>query len=664
MFATISTFYVMAATFTTRVYGRLQPFRPQLNGRHPTWGVFLRHLMGLAVLLITIAAILWGDARSLAAEYYVIMTVVALSTTMLFGAGPGVLTTLGALAAAYALVDMEFANAHLSNSSAFFLSLVAANVVALRSTFWRARAEYQAAHVSRLMKQLKLLTDGPAHYALYMTDVSGFILHWNRAAERFTGWSAKDILHKHVTLLYTDRRGIRERLDHAFAFAKKHGCCEFDYEFSRIDGSSYLQNCVVTALHDNDGKLQGFANLIRDVTLERAQEFALQERENELLLILETAPDAVFVFNALGHIEYINEAASRMFGYGLPELKGKDFESLLLACPDADAVDLPVRIINVSQKIQRKLIGRHGNGSTFPTEMTFVRVEADGRTRFTAFVRDLSEQEATKARLEALQADMLNGTRYSAMGAMASMLTHELTQPLTALAAYMEGGAILLNRLTIGNRKKLEETFRQAAAEAVRAGAIMRHLRDFASNGEAQLEVQDIGEIVRSSITPIRAAAACAQVRLILDIDSDAGPVFADPVQVQQVIGNLCRNAIDAMRGREERVLTMRVSCVDELTTQFMIVDTGAGIATEIRERLFDAFVTTKEDGTGVGLSICRTIVEAHGGKIWAQSGPAGSCFCFTLKRKKGILCGGNENDTYRGRRVFSQSRDGLLVGA
>jgi two-component system sensor kinase FixL len=95
-----------------------------------------------------------------------------------------------------------------------------------------------------------------------------------------------------------------------------------------------------------------------------------------------------------------------------------------------------------------------------------------------------------------------------------------------------------------------------------------------------------------------------------------------------------------------------------------MITDTGSGIAAEIRERLFDAFVTTKEEGTGVGLSICRTIVEAHGGRIWVEPAPAGSCFCFTLKRKKGILCGGNEDDSHRGRRIFRQSGNGILVGA
>lgn len=614
-------------------------------------------------MLIALIAIQADGRPSFSGEFYVIFTFVALFTTMLFGAGPGGLTGVAALTVVYAIEG--FHGGRLT-AGAFLLALIAANIIALRATFWRARAEYQTAHVARLMTQMKLLTDGAAHYALYMTDVSGFILHWNRGAERFTGWGTGEVMHRHVALLYPGRVEIKARMAQAYSFARQHGSWEFDHECCRSDGTIYLQNCVVTALYDNEGVLQGFANLIRDVTLERAHELALQEREHELRLILETAPDAVFVFDADGRIEYINEAASRMFGYDLVDLKGENFEGLLLVCPSEDDVleECPFRIVDVSEKIERQLIGRHSNGSNFPTEMTFVRMEANSGTRFTAFVRDLSEQEATKARLETLQAEMLDGTRYSAMGAMASMLSHELTQPLTALAAYMEGGSILLNNLNGGSRAKLDEIFHLASSEAVRAGAIMRHLRDFTSSGEAQLEVQDIGDMVRSSIALVRPAATRAQVRVVLRIAPDAGPVFADPVQIQQVIGNLCRNAIDAMRSMDERILTIHASRMDELTTQVMITDTGSGIAAEIRERLFDAFVTTKEEGTGVGLSICRTIVEAHGGRIWVEPAPAGSCFCFTLKRKKGILCGGNEDDSYRGRRIFRQSGNGILVGA
>ncbi|WP_312251104.1 PAS domain S-box protein [Sphingobium yanoikuyae] len=663
MFAAVRRFNIIPISKAGQVRASFSLVRLRCLRRHVSWSGVSRYLVGLAMVAIALAAFQADEYPSFSSEFYVIFTFVALFTTMLFGAGPGFLAGIAALAVTYLL---EGFHGGLLAAGAFLMALVAANVVALRATFWRARAEYQAAHVGRLMTQMKLLTDGAAHYALYMTDVSGFILHWNRGAERFTGWLTGEVMHRHVALLYPGRAEIKARMAQAFAFARQHGSWEFDHECCRSDGTIYLQNCVVTALYDNDGALQGFANLIRDVTLERAHELALQEREHELRLILETAPDAVFVFDADGCIEYINEAASRMFGYDLVDLKGQNFESLLLVCPSEDEVpdEYPFRIVDVSEKIERQLIGRHHNGSNFPTEMTFVRMEANGGTRFTAFVRDLSEQEATKARLETLQAEMLDGTRYSAMGAMASMLSHELTQPLTALAAYMEGGSILLNNLNGGSRAKLDEIFHLASSEAVRAGAIMRHLRDFTSSGEAQLEVQDIGEMVRSSIALVRPAAARAQVRVVLRVAPDAGPVFADPVQIQQVIGNLCRNAIDAMRNMDERILTIHASRVDELTTQVMITDTGSGIAAEIRERLFDAFVTTKEEGTGVGLSICRTIVEAHGGRIWVEPAPAGSCFCFTLKRKKGILCGGNEDDSHRGRRIFRQSGNGILVGA
>src|SRR3546814_86010 len=140
--------------------------------------------------------------------------------------------------------------------------MVAANGVALKSTFWRARAERQGAYVNRLTEQLKLLTDGSVNYALYMTDVEGRVVHWNRGAERFTGWDSRDILNRPVSLLYSQHPDMEDNMAEAFALAKEHGSCEFDCHFIRNDRTGFMQNCVVTALRDSKGRLQGFAKLV------------------------------------------------------------------------------------------------------------------------------------------------------------------------------------------------------------------------------------------------------------------------------------------------------------------------------------------------------------------------------------------------------------------
>jgi len=608
------------------------------------WNGLAKYLLALFIVFMASFWMFRNGTEFVRSSDYAILTLIVISVATVIGIGPGALTTIGLLTVTYVMVGSEFGDAPVQDGMVFVLIMVAANAVALKSTFWRVRAERQGAYVDRLTEQLKLLTDGSVNYALYMTDVDGRVVHWNRGAERFTGWDARDIMNRPVATLYAGHQGMDDNMAEAFALAEEHGSCEFDCHFVRHDESSFMQNCVVTALRDGKGRLQGFAKLVRDVTAERAQEVALQEREAELRSILETAPDAVFVVDVSGRIDYMNNTACRMFGYTLSELEGAEFDHLLTGAqpPRAAREDHLHHYADVDSPLShpRRLIGRRRNGSNFPIEMTFIKVEGRHETHYTAFIRDLTEQDTTKARLEILQTEMLHGTRYSAMGAMASMLAHELNQPLTALAAYMEGSSILLMRGQESDRAKLVKTFKSAAQEAVRAGAIMRRLRDFASDGEAQLEIHDAADVVRSSLALTAATAEAAQVRVEVDIAPDTGSIFADPIQIQQVIGNLCRNAIDAMRGAAERVLTVRVDAVDELTTQFLIHDTGSGIPPALRERIFDAFVSTKEEGTGVGLSICRTIVEAHGGRIWVEPTVTGSCFGFSLRRKKGNAIG------------------------
>ncbi|WP_022683454.1 PAS domain-containing sensor histidine kinase [Sphingobium bisphenolivorans] len=595
-----------------------------------------RYLLALLVLALSTSWLLLMDpsARLLCHEIFLLM--IGVTTTAILGAGPSMLAISGLMVTGSAIVDMDMNGTATNDFIAVLCALVLANGVALRSTFWRVRAEQGTSHAIRLAEQLKLITDGTMHYALYMTDPAGRIVHWNHGAERYTGRREAEVIDRHITALYDGRPEMADLLERTFALAAEHGGCEFDCEFTRRNGTSFVQNCVVTALHDEDGGLRGFSNLARDVTQDREREHRSQEREAELGSILGAVPDAVLGIDESGRIDYVNETAERVFGYHPADLRGKDFNILLSASQPARQRQQRLMEDGETHSTARRLIGRRADGSNFPIEMTFVKVERMRKVHSTAFIRDLTEQEATKARLEQLRAEMLHGTRYSAMGAMASMLSHELNQPLTAVAAYMEGSAILLKREKM-DRPKLERAFRAAAAEAVRAGAIMRRLRSFVSDGEAQLEVHDIEEIVESSVGLVSAAAEAAGVYIAVDVGEDAGPIFADPIQIQQVIGNLCRNAIDAMRDSPERLLTLQARQVDEMTTNILIRDTGPGVPPEIQDRIFDAFVSHKPTGTGVGLSICRTIVEAHGGHIWVSTDATGSCFGFSLKRQKGV---------------------------
>lgn len=592
----------------------------------------------VATLLFSANFLPLGNATSSHIEFFGYLTLIAIAATFLIGLGPGVVATAGMFLATIAWVDWDSAAVYQSHDTGFlFCALIFSNAVALRSTFWRVRAERQVAYSNRLSTQLKLLTDGAVHYALYMTDTTGRIAHWNLGAERFTGWISDEVMGNHITMLYADDPAMVENLIQAFTIAREQGSCEFDLEFRKKDDTTFLQNCVVTALYDANGELHGFAKLVRDVTFQRGHELALEQREAELRCILETAPEAVFVVDDSGAINYINAAASQMFGYAASALHSRPFHTMLIASKLTDSTSPTgsAKTLSHFDTSPVKLIARRRNGSHFPIEMSFARSVREHAAQTTIFVRDLTDEQATKARLEALQTEMLHGTRQSAMGAMASMMAHELNQPLTAIAAYMEGSAILLKRGDAIDRQKLDRVFKSTAAEAVRAGAIMHRLRNFGSHGDALLEVHGIEDIVSSSIALIRSVAETAAVTIRVDLAPDAGPVFADPIQIQQVLGNLCRNAVDSMRDSPNRILTISAFAVSALETQFKIMDTGPGIPEPLHEKIFDAFVTSKKMGTGVGLSICRTIVEAHGGKIWVDSSQPGGCLSFTLRRKK-----------------------------
>lgn len=604
--------------------GGVRPFR----GGRRYWLTLL--------IIAAVAGIIWVERGSpgLGVAHLALFTVILVLVVALLGLGPGLLTTLGFVASLFVIADVQTtARLTMEQKALFLLALVAVNLVAAKSTLWRLRAEEQARIARRFAERLSLMTNGAMHYALYMVDRDGRIIHWNEAAARLTGWSGDQVMGRSVRLFCPDGDAEAERLDRAFACAGHEGSRTFDGEFVRADGSRFRQSCLITRLDGEDGDLRGFALLVRDVSKEHERELALQS-------VLQAAPDAVIVTDNQGRVRYGNAAAAAMFGYSAEGLDDICLDRLLpgsVAVPDcATSLDCRFHAMVAEAAFPRRVVARRCSGEDFPAEINIIRIEGTVGAHYTAFVRDLTEQEETRARLEALQMEMLHGSRYSAMGAMASMLAHELNQPLTAIAAYMEGSRILMQRGEGLDRARLDEIFAATAREAVHAGTIMSHLRHFVSNGEASLAIHSAEDVVTSTLSLVRSAAAAAAVSVDYRVEANAGPVFADLIQVQQALGNLCRNAIDAMRDAPERVLTLRAFCRDDKTTQFVVSDTGGGIPPELRDRLFDAFVTGKEHGTGVGLSLCRTIVEAHGGRIWAEPRAGGGTdFHFTLRRRK-----------------------------
>lgn len=358
---------------------------------------------------------------------------------------------------------------------------------------------------------------------------------------------------------------------------------------------------------------------------------------DHLRSILDTVPDAVVVIDRQGLMTSFSPAAERMFGWKEEEVLGKNV-SLLMPEPykaqhdgylDRYARTGERRIIGSG----RIVVGSRKDGSTFPMELAVG--ETKGSTpSFTGFIRDLTESQETETRLQELQNELVHVSRLTAMGEMASTLAHELNQPLSAIANLLTGSRRLMDRGRETDQTKIRDAIDRAAAQALRAGEVIHRMRDFVRRGASEREAESLSKLIEEASALALIGEKERQVDVRLNLDPKADAVFADRVQVQQVLLNLIRNGIDAMQVQEpkKRALLISSDLTEDGWSRVIVDDTGPGIAAEVLERLFQPFMTTKPQGMGVGLSISRSIIEAHGGRIWAEANPAGGArFCFTL---------------------------------
>jgi two-component system sensor kinase FixL len=255
-------------------------------------------------------------------------------------------------------------------------------------------------------------------------------------------------------------------------------------------------------------------------------------------------------------------------------------------------------------------------------ELEVGEFSADDTRLFTGFVRDLTEQQATKRRVEDLQAELLHASRLSVMGQMASAIAHELNQPLSAVISYLETGRMLLEAGS-APPKRLDDLMGRAVKQAERAGDVMLRLRQFARKDEMERRPGNLNALVEEALAIALIGARESGVHVTLDLDRGMTPVMMDGVQIQQVVLNLVRNAVEAIETAERRELQVATRMAGN-TAEITVADSGPGIAPELAERLFQPFATTKKTGMGLGLSISRDIIEAHEGGLTVAPRPSG----------------------------------------
>ena len=362
----------------------------------------------------------------------------------------------------------------------------------------------------------------------------------------------------------------------------------------------------------------------------------LYAREAHLSSILDTVPDAMVVIDEQGVMQSFSSAAERLFGWTAAETVGRNV-AMLMPSPYREAHDGYIehylrtgerRIIGLG----RVVVGERKDGSTFPMELAVGEMVSGGQRFFTGFARDLSERQKTETRLQELQSELVHISRLTAMGEMASTLAHELNQPLSAIANYLKGSRRLLDA-PAPDPARVAEALDKASDQALRAGQIIRRLRDFVARGETERRIEQLPKLIEEAAALALVGAKEHGVRVVYRIDPAVDGVLADRVQIQQVVLNLIRNAFDSMEASPRRQLVIATERAPDDMALVTVSDTGPGISPDIAEQLFQPFITTKSNGLGVGLSISRTIIEAHGGRIWFEDNPGGGAvFRFTLK--------------------------------
>jgi two-component system sensor kinase FixL len=371
----------------------------------------------------------------------------------------------------------------------------------------------------------------------------------------------------------------------------------------------------------------------------------LQHREALLRSILATVPDALVVIDREGAIQSFSAAAEHQFGFGSEEVRGISIGTLMpsphwanISTGERDSVGIGAVVA-----------GQRKDGSTFPIEIAIGEVYLSGAQLFTVFVRDLTKQQDRERRLNELQAELVHTSRLTELGQMVLALAHEVTQPLTAMASYLSAARRLL---TAGDQQGAQRAIERIAEQGDRARQIIRNLRDHARKREMEKRPECVLTIIEEASALARLGAA-ESLSLTIRVDGDATVAIVDRIQIQQVLLNLIRNAAEAMAGSAQRELSITAARVADMV-EISVADSGPGLPESVRARLFQPFVTTKRDGMGVGLSVCRTIVEVHGGELRAEDGVGGgTVFRLTVPRETAP----GEPIAYRSSEVFNASQ-------
>ena len=462
---------------------------------------------------------------------------------------------------------------------------------------------------------------------IIVIDEKGIVLFYNDACRKLFQYVPAEVLRHNINILMPEP--YRTEHDRYISRYRKTGDARIigigrEVKGQRKDGSVFPMYLSV-----GEGAIAGkrvFIGIVHDLTDIRAEEERRAESDRNLAQIVESSDDIILSKSLDGTVRTWNGAAERIFGYTAAEMIGHPI--WIIIPPDRRAEETEIlQKIAAGESIRHyetTRLCKDGREITVSLSVSPIRDASGNVVGASKIARDITEQRLTEQRASQLQSELAHVARVNAVSQLSSALAHELNQPLTAIMNYVSAAKLRWPQSGGDGNNKVMSLLDRATEQAERAGAIIQRLRTFLEKRESQRIEEDLNTVLQEAIALGFVGSTDDGMLLSLDLAPDLPTVHVDKVQIQQVMVNLLRNATEAMKDSPRRELSISSYRAGPKLVEVTVADTGSGIPDSVAQQLFEPFVTTKEKGMGVGLSICRTIVEAQGGRIWMVPNPSG----------------------------------------
>jgi len=497
----------------------------------------------------------------------------------------------------------------------------------------------------------RLMVEGVKDYAIFMLDPNGYIKTWNDGARNTKGYSAGEIIGKHFSTFYTAEDLESKKPERELKIAVETGKYEEEGWRVKKNGSVFWANVVITSLYNEQNQLLGFSKVTRDLTGRKENEENLRQSEERYRSLVEQVTDyGIFLLDEKGRITSWNEGARRIKGYTADEIIGKYFsifyteEDILMGKPAYE-----LKVARKEGKYEEEGWRKRKDGTLFWANIVITAVYDKNNILlgFSKVTRDLTERKESERALRdshdryRLLTDELKITNFELSSAneeleqFTSIVSHDLQEPIRTVKSFLQ---LIDIKLNAGQYDDLKTYINKSINAANRMRELIQNLLHYSqlSKGEIAKENIEVNELINEALQNLRSALDVNNAQVI--IKNEVGVVYGDRVQLIQLIQNLVSNALKFTEAHQPQIT---IACMEENGyVRFAVSDNGIGIAKDDLPKVFDIFrrLHTKKEypGTGIGLAICKKIVDRHGGRIWPESEPGkGTTFYFTINEEK-----------------------------